>query len=1272
MSQFVATKNPPWVRANAAGLVQPPPAGSSILTAQQISHASAAGTGLAGTGLGPGAGLAPAAGLAGAGLAAGGANSLATAAAVVAAAQNQQAQQGPAVSASYGTGLAAITLTQSALQQGAMLQQQGIAIPASLAATTQVANVNNGMVVEIARLPQPGVALPTSLATTQVATVSYPAPRLLAQTTQYQAPQPHPHQTAVVQQAAAAVVQQQHAPQQHQAQQQQHQYKQRVFTGTVTKLHENFGFVDEDVFFQISSVKGNIPKAGERVLVEATYNSNSPFKWNATRIQVLPNQVISNQVVQLNVPQPNNNRPAIGQQGPLTAVVAAPVSLGINVSQGMNMNAAIANMANNQAGFSNVAQAGRWQVQQEMAVIETLGQQQQQQRLAIQHNNQHPWIQEIEYNEMMDNKGPRMSNMVRRHNSPPPRRERERDRDVRREERRDRYRERERYSPPSRKRSRSPRRTSRSPPRRRQRTVPRYTVQIPKISLDLKTGNVMELRKRYSNLYIPSDFCAANFLWQDAFPPHRPFAMDHQCNFHIVGKDIEPLFENVAVLEPSDADYTYSAKVMLMSTPSLSEIFHKSCALAQDGDDAKENFVHPTRLISFLVGLKGKNETVAIGGPWSPSLDGPNPSKDPCTLVKTAIRTCKALTGIDLSKCSQWYRFAEIYYRRGESSSHKGRGMRVETVVLFVPDVWSCLPTRVEWDGMVATGGCKKPLQPKLPEETSDPEAQDEEECTSETEKKEPTHFSELDPKTIKVNDLKHELEARNLSVKGLKSQLIARLTKALKTESEKESEEKNVEINSENTEEITDKNAEEDKKKEKEDDKKCKDEKEKNSTEKWNFPDSSAIIVQPSRTAKNGKFDCAVMSLSLLLDYRQEDNKEHSFEVSLFAELFNEMMTRDFGFRIYRALAEAPEIKDDEKDKKKGDKKEDKKERKDEKDDNRRKEECNENESDKDDDDSEDDDCEDDKRERKKRRKKKLQMLTHDPYLLLSFVYFDQTHCGYLLDKDVEELFYTLGLMLSRAQVRKLIQKVCKREIFRYRKLTDRPVDGDKPWKNELLKINLEDLAAGNKKYILSLNASMESGSSSIDGKENGTSLSLVPYQGALVDVGKLMEQIERSEKARLDTDESVKELQIQLENVNEVTSNKNKLSQKLAHEVEELKQKLRVAEEDLKRTRSEAEKYHKTLCNLKEGLQSSLSLTDSALQKNRSSRSRNSPHNRESDSYTSSNDNNTHEMKQSKDSEKVTNGVSDCGSDTSFVDHLCHMCHVARVSQTEPMEHE
>lgn len=47
------------------------------------------------------------------------------------------------------------------------------------------------------------------------------------------------------------------------------------------------------------------------------------------------------------------------------------------------------------------------------------------------------------------------------------------------------------------------------------------------------------------------------------------------------------------------------------------------------------------------------------------------------------------------------YRFLEIYYHRAETT-HKGRHVpaRVETVVVFLPDVWSCVPTRLEWDGL--------------------------------------------------------------------------------------------------------------------------------------------------------------------------------------------------------------------------------------------------------------------------------------------------------------------------------------------------------------------------------------------------------------------------------------------------------------------------------------------------------------------------------------------------------------------------------------------
>jgi len=35
---------------------------------------------------------------------------------------------------------------------------------------------------------------------------------------------------------------------------------QRIFTGTVTKLHDNFGFIDDEVFFQTSICKGSNPR----------------------------------------------------------------------------------------------------------------------------------------------------------------------------------------------------------------------------------------------------------------------------------------------------------------------------------------------------------------------------------------------------------------------------------------------------------------------------------------------------------------------------------------------------------------------------------------------------------------------------------------------------------------------------------------------------------------------------------------------------------------------------------------------------------------------------------------------------------------------------------------------------------------------------------------------------------------------------------------------------------------------------------------------------
>lgn len=65
------------------------------------------------------------------------------------------------------------------------------------------------------------------------------------------------------------------------------------------------------------------------------------------------------------------------------------------------------------------------------------------------------------------------------------------------------------------------------------------------------------------------------------------------------------------------------------------------------------------------------------------------------------------------------YRFAEIRYHRPEEV-HKGRLVpaRVETVVIFLPDVWSCNPSRMEWESLQAA--YKKQLQDKMAEEAKE------------------------------------------------------------------------------------------------------------------------------------------------------------------------------------------------------------------------------------------------------------------------------------------------------------------------------------------------------------------------------------------------------------------------------------------------------------------------------------------------------------------------------------------------------------------------
>lgn len=250
----------------------------------------------------------------------------------------------------------------------------------------------------------------------------------------------------------------------------------------------------------------------------------------------------------------------------------------------------------------------------------------------------------------------------------------------------------------------------------------------------------------------------------------------------------------------------------------------------------------------------------------------------------------------------------------------------------------------------------------------------------------------------------------------------------------------------------------------------------------RYRLPENPQILCHPSQQSSLEKFTCELRSLSLLLDYRPEDSKKHCFEVSLFAELFNEMLIRDFGFNIYKVLHAMPETEsstseqsdakdrrdvDDEpkekrhrrdsvksskrdesssvtghdKSKSDADKEKDSKcansgssssTKSREKDKDKDKEHRREGRTNRrDDDNNSDDERSMDSKKRPTGTSETKKTITIDPDLLLSFIYFDHTYCGYIFSNHLEELFYALGLRLSRADAKKIINKVAPRSLF-------------------------------------------------------------------------------------------------------------------------------------------------------------------------------------------------------------------------------------------------
>ncbi|XP_040482445.1 cell cycle and apoptosis regulator protein 2 isoform X1 [Ursus maritimus] len=815
--------------------------------------------------------------------------------------------------------------------------------------------------------------------------------------------------------------------------------KQRVFTGIVTSLHDYFGVVDEEVFFQLSVVKGRLPQLGEKVLVKAAYNPGQAVPWNAVKVQTLSNQPL------LKSPAP-----------PLLHVAALGQKQGILGAQPQL-----------------IFQPHRIPPlfpQKPLSLFQTSH------TLHLSHLNRFPA------------RGPHGRLDQGRSDD---------------------------YDSRKRKQRAGGEPWGAKKPRH---DLPPYRVHLTPYTVDSPNCDFLELQRRYRSLLVPSDFLAVCLSWLSAFPLSQPFSL-HPPSRIQVSSEKEPAPDAGAEPIPADGDPAYSSKVLLLSSPGLEELYRCCMLFVDDLAEPRETPEHPLKQIKFLLSRK-EEEAVLVGGEWSPSLDGLDPKGDPQVLVRTAIRSAKAQTGIDLSACTKWWRFAEFQYLQ------PGPPRRLQTVVVHLPDVWTIMPTLEEWEALCQQKAAEAAPAPQEASGEAEPpeQAADASESVADTSKQ-----------------------------------------------------------NAENPEATAQPEMDTD------------------------LPEAPPPPLEPAVMARPG---CVNLSLHSIVEDRRPKERI-SFEVMVLAELFLEMLQRDFGYRIYKMLLSLPEkvvaLPEPEKEesaKEEETVKEDAaKEPKDEvqsegaaaESDAPPKEDgllpkppsSGGEEEEKPRGEASEDLCEmaldpellllrDDGEEEFAGAKledsevrsvasnqsemefSSLQDMPKelDPSAvlpldcLLAFVFFDANWCGYLHRRDLERILLTLGLRLSAEQAKQLVSRVVTQNICQYRSLQysrQEGTDGGLP----------EEVLFGNLDLLPPSGKSAKPGAASTEHK------GLVSHNGSLINVGNLLQRAEQQDSGRLYLENKIHTLELKLEESHNRFSATEVTNKTLAAEMQELRSRLAEAEE-------------------------------------------------------------------------------------------------------------
>jgi hypothetical protein len=226
----------------------------------------------------------------------------------------------------------------------------------------------------------------------------------------------------------------------------------------------------------------------------------------------------------------------------------------------------------------------------------------------------------------------------------------------------------------------------------------------------------LEVERRHERLHMARDFVRLVSCWALPGPPPLvdPGA-GPLCRLLDLTRPL-PTAHEVAALTPDGpaAGYdpapppgapvgstVYNAKVVLANGLRPEDVAAAAAGGAAPGGDAVARLL---RLVVARAERAGKERTgvFALGGRFDPGVDGGgDPADDDAPLIRAATRHVAAQVGLHLGACARWIRFAEVHYQRLD---RRAAPHHAEVTVLFlVADAAEkLLPAAADWPAVWA------------------------------------------------------------------------------------------------------------------------------------------------------------------------------------------------------------------------------------------------------------------------------------------------------------------------------------------------------------------------------------------------------------------------------------------------------------------------------------------------------------------------------------------------------------------------------------------